>query len=1257
MAQSELGINLGHLFEVGFNIGILTYIKQHQLKQNFGNHYTQQLKNLKLKEIVKKVAIKESIIDENNRKIIEKWVLFFLQKSFLAGINFFREYLNSLELNERSLKKLEIIYYQCSFSGANSINTNGDENDLPFQQEILKKVLSQLQIKTNNLDLDQIIKQYHNKKGEFLQADTLILLQFRQKLRIICLDFSVFTIKSIKDLLDVNSVEELKTILLKEISYLKSKSVFANLGLDTKNTPLNISNSLNRYYHGFKTKDKETVKLIQAGSYAHSFKTFLENIGLLNNTLSVIYNIIGYSDRGISTMTLNQDNCDKILATCAHTYHHELNNKSIGDTRQEMFDNIKRNAQKSFENGKNLIENIVNLQNITQEGITTITHQEKITNFTNINAVISSEVAQQFNLDPNLKLRDAHAELITQQLDSDITYLFLTGNPGIGKTTAISEFLKSEKILNEGFLFFYVSPRKQVNLDIIEKFKALTPQPPLPSLGEGELNNKILADDRLLAITTNADLIRDNGEFYQPIVSYLSNQYQDNFTEKTVLFIDQRNELNNSKYRGSLKRKTEDLIKDSGVRNRGVLDSMCEAIYALLNTKKSNNIVATVAIQSLKKTRSGDTLDHFEKIFKDLYNKNEKKAIIPKMQELASRIKHIFIMIDEITGDDSGVEFLKGISNILRKYEFLNNKFGFNVKIIVADASIVEAKVINQHLANIEAEPNKIFFRKANQNNGALSVQNFNFENHQAIVINTNSYPAKSLNIHYKLFVDLRKFKEETYKDNKLNLTNKIQKEIITKIKHFLNNNNQEQIIIYIQDKTRLVDLIEKIQEQGVKFEKYQEYLEIHASLSEQEKSKISQYQNEVKVIFMTASASRGLSFPKATKIFVDLPRFEIEKNLMEIIQVIYRGRGSYRENNERKTFDNDDKELYFYLSEQAIYYDNKNDKDQEMKETSLRESTLNLLNILLILKASIMTRIVGYGKIGNENYMMIPIGGKSVFAAGQTFSSNINNLIKQLKKEHKKHPKFTNLKRVYTDLETLLSSVIFTVRNTENSANLEKRSYLELINTLKDDFFKKIQDNFAKLLDFSLIETGYINGILLIVPLKDKKVEENYKMRIEQDLKNFNEGQLIKDLKSIYLSENTPENLKSALKEALNFVDILGEEPLKTQNLEQFSQYDDQYYLLPLFAFISPEIMLDYFSGNEEEPEDLRFKDILEAYIRAIYPVSNILPIGYKYQEFPFLLFRSYSLKELRNKLFTDKYLLTSNELNILNLILDQDG
>jgi len=58
---------------------------------------------------------------------------------------------------------------------------------------------------------------------------------------------------------------------------------------------------------------------------------------------------------------------------------------------------------------------------------------------------------------------------------------------------------------------------------------------------------------------------------------------------------------------------------------------------------------------------------------------------------------------------------------------------------------------------------------------------------------------------------------------------------------------------------------------------------------------------------------------------------------------------------------------------------------------------------------------------------------------------------------------------------------------------------------------------------------------------------------------------------------------------------------------------------------------MSQYFAEEPEEPEDLRFRDILFTYLRSLYPVTNILPIGDNYQEFPFLVFRSSVLAEMR--------------------------
>lgn len=1219
MTQESLGQDLGRLFEVGFNVGMLTYIEQQKLSHHFGDLYRNDLKQLSFSRIHRQLVNKERVINQKHRDIIETWSLFFLEKSFLAGLNLLPEYINATGWSQRQLKHLEIVYFQCCFCDDNSMGTYPKGKEKANQD-----VLSQFP----HLNVD--IAKY-SQKGEFLNADTLVLIRCREEWRVLCLDYSIFSIRSIQDLEDMESVEVLRKILLREVSYLKSKSVFANLGLDTKDTPLNVSESLKRYYLAFKQKDKETIKLIQAGSYTHSFSRFLLDNGIIEENTNITYNILGYSDRAVSAMTLNRNNTD-VLATCSHIYKNEPKDESLLDNRRNVLQLIRRNAAKSFHDGKALIKQLFSIET---DGIIQVSHTETLTDFQNLVDPISPDLADKLQLKPNLDLRQAHAELIQRQLISETKYLFLTGNPGIGKTTAIAQFLQRKQTLDEGFLFFYVSPRKQVNLDIIEKFT--------------DSKTKRLCDDRLFTLNTNANIIESNQGDYT--VQYKNNLQTNNFTAKTVHFVnqDQPQKPSYPSYPAFLNINETEIARIRK-NNRGVLASICQGIYALINGQKSNQIIATAAIQSLKKTQlGGDTLHHFEKIFKDVSNEKEGKVIPSKMRDLSQRIKHIFIMIDEITGDDSGVEFLHKISRILNRYELLTGEYNFNVKIIVADASIVDANVIQQHLSSTTTEPNKIFFRPASDNNDPLSLQWFRYQNkYPAVVINTNSYPASHLQLNYKLFIKTAQFENNPSLKIKHDLKDKVQDQLTEDVVTLLKQPDTEQIIVYIQDKTRLAELIQKIREKQGTFQRDKDYLEIHASLSEEDKKNIHFYKNQVKVIFMTASASRGLSFPKTKHILVDVPRFEIEKNLMEIIQVIYRGRGTYDQN---KTFDREPKALTFYLSETAIYYGEDSDRDQIERQ----ESILNLVNMLLILKASIMTRIVGSGKIGNHELMLIPIGGKSIFAAGQTFSSQMSTLIKQLKHEFRKRPADQRLQEVSSQLEQLFSSVEIVVSNLSDSRKTEDYSYLELTHSLTSHFSKTIKNNFEGLLNFYPLQTGFIHGSLLIIPISKNTIEEKYKIPILEKLTN-NE-QLLDQLKQLSHSSQSPENLRSSLQAAIAFVEVLGKQSSQTQNFQEGSDYEDQYYTLPLFSFLSYQLLSEYFNSKEQEPEDKTFHQILETYLHLLYPVGAVLPLSDRYKEFPFLLFRSYSLDESRLKLFTDRYFLNSNELNILNLILYQDN
>ncbi|MEH2148018.1 helicase-related protein [Nostoc sp.] len=1203
--KSKIAEDLGRLFEVGFNIGILAYIEENKIKHNFGDLYHQELQQLNLAKIRRRVV--DKVISTLEREMADNWCKFFIQKGFFSGLNFFQEYIKSTGWDKpHKLQNVEILYYQCRFNGDNSIGTYDTKDDLQWFGEVLAQF--------GNLEnISQYIGRYQ-KKGEFLNADTLILLRHRRQYRVICVDLSVFSINSNDDVKNLDYIEIIRRLLMRDISYLRSKSVFSNLRIDTESLGLEFSEGLKTYFTAFKYRDKESTKSIQAACYLHSFYEFIKESAIFPDTADVVFNSIGYSDRGISTISIQTENLD-ILKTCYQIYKHDSSPKEIPEARKQVLNQIKRSAYSSFERGKQFVDSLLE---IPADQITILPrHTEKITGFINSVGQVSPELMHQLGLTGTLNLRQAHAELIKKALISQDTYIFLTGNPGIGKTTAIVDFLTECKHIGEGFLFFYVSPRKQVNLDIIEKFK--------------DKNTGKLCDDRILAINTHSNLISENFGHYT--VQYTCNQRQGDFIEKSVNFLDSRNVERKEWRSDRLKQTTDNEIQDIGQKTKGVLNSISEAISTLIESQKSNNIIATTSIQALKVTDNRNTLKHFEKIFRNAYNSKENKVFPQRMQEISRKIKHLFIMIDEITGDDGGVEFLDGINQIISKYELMDSRHGFNTKVIVADASIVDKDIIIQHLSDTSPEPDKIYFRRATDTSQPLSVQPLQFKGLPATVINTNSYPASNLSISYQILIESSKFSDEARLNQNYNLEASLQKEILKDIETLLNQPDVEQVIVYIQNKRKLAELIDKIKQHRGEFEKFTHYLEIHANISEEEKQEIQKFQETVKVVFMTASGSRGLSFPKAKHILVEIPKFEIEKNLMEVIQVIYRGRGNDK-------IDNQDKQLVFYLAERSVYY-------QDDQQLSLQESVLSILNILLLLKASIMTRIFGSGRIGRDNFIIIPIGGKSVLAAGETFSAQMANLINQMKKEYQINRSDSILEKVYTNLEKLLGQAEFVVKDTTKS------NYLELQKSFNNDFSQNYH-TLDKLLDFGKIEPGYISGSLLVVPIANNTLEETYQMRLA-DIANYANEELWRNMQQISHHKSYPESLRFAIKDAIELVIKLRDGVQKTQRLEQNSQHLDQYYAFPLFAFISGDVMSEYFANEPEEPEDQRFRDILAIYIRLLYPVGNILPIGHKYQDFPFVVFRSYSLQEVRQKVFTEKYILSSNELNILNLILSQ--
>ncbi len=577
---------------------------------------------------------------------------------------------------------------------------------------------------------------------------------------------------------------------------------------------------------------------------------------------------------------------------------------------------------------------------------------------------------------------------------------------------------------------------------------------------------------------------------------------------------------------------------------------------------------------------------------------------------------------------------------------------GLNTKIIVADASLVDPKIIKRHLEETSYEPDKIYFRReTGEQTLPLSYERLSFLREEAAVINANAYPASQLHMSYHIGVDCLQYVEETFVERSKKLDEQLQVRIFGHILDLLKRDEVRQIIVYIQDKQRLARLIEAIRKARGTFEKCKDYLDIHANSSEKDKKDIQKHRKSVKVVFMTASASRGLSFPEATHILIDIPRFEVEQNLMEILQVIYRGRGGER--------DEEEKYLSFYLTDRVIYT---NESDRLL---SVRERMLHILKVLLILKTSIMTRITGSLQTGiDQHFMMIPIGGRSTHMVGETFTSRISKLIREAQSHAHLHHDDKRLEHVSGSLKRLLEDVNINLRPTgyETSAMRQKQFYLSLLPDFAYEFQQRARKGFHELLRFPSLEKAYIAGSLLLIPLASMSMQEQYWLSFEQILKEYrNQGiDLLKEMSDLRRDPTYPETFHHALNDGLVLLQALQDMlENKIPRYEQESTHPDQHCAVPLPAFVIYELMKEFFhSGKElqELPEGMTFRALLEVYIRSLYPSDSMLPIGNNYEDFPFVVFRSLNLGEARNKMFTGKYLFMSQEMNIINMLFSSE-
>ena len=1251
-----LSDDFGLVFEFGVNVGILSGIqhlsRNKKIFSQIQSLYNQELKELKLTQVVsglRNKAILNGVVDPNLLEKTETFIEYLIFLGIHKGFNFIIEYCQSLQNNKTA--KPALLYYQCDLQQL-FIADEAKRYDLliPKLKEMFKQFAGQF----------PLYFQKYQQTGQFLKADIIMLFKLPDKYRVVVIDVGLFSVADISQVPDFNDVYAIKQRLISTYSYMLQKTAFEHLNIDSEKADLQFSKELADYFEAFSRNDKDSSKMIQAGGYTYSFVECLKNFPDFNDD-NLEVNVIGLTDRAYNAMFITNKIDSQILR---HIYREsKAQNKGLDFLEkrsiaiQSVFKAIYKNFTHTFKLGKfrqpkNLTAFLEQLQNLPASGINQITYTETLKDFQSTANNVPRELLTELGLKPPLTFRDAHAELIIKAMRNDDLLLFLTGHPGIGKTTAIVDYILKPEILSDGVLFFYFSPRIQVNNDIIEKFSRY------------ENGKRVIKDDSLLCIYSNSALISNYAG--QPVIKYVSNSCLPNQLKMPAIvggrhsiltLVPETEKMPSQQLRSSQAKSISDnKIEHSRRIPTGVLRTLCSAICTLRSDDKSipKNIIATATVQSLKKTQSATTAEHLKRIFAEAaQDKDLKHFDETKLARMAQTNRHLIFMVDELIGDSGGTALFHELVKMVTTMK-LNQHF--KVKIIASDASIAGIDVIKQHLSKDEPCPAKILYRHVDKpvDMKPLSFQQDNFKvqrfrREKATIINANTFPAGELVLNYKIALEMATM-EAKVDYNKTLLW--IQKDILELLQE-----KNGQIIVYIQNINKINSLINLLKSALPKgdFEEFKDYLQIHSIIPDETRKKIHQHKNQVKVIFMTSSASRGITFARVRHILLEVPKFQIENNLMEIVQTVYRGRGG--ETVAEKNLETQTRWLSFYINDVIRY------SEFSQREVRYQRGITGVMNIILLLRAALKTRITGYAEIGRKRELrIIPVGEKHLDSVGDSLLTAVARLLTQIRREVNRSR--DNDKAGVSDYDNPLAKLGVEIKNLfKNTETKIVSKNLAKLNSYYEDFAQQARRSFYEVLNYEFEPESYLDGDILTVPINSSE-ERIY---ITKDLLIATKTNKIVEKMAILAKQaKYSESLKKELNNVAKEIEKMQKASDETSNSQDVSSQNssgNQYLSIPLPVFFKPQLFKQYFSiGSEtrfleEENELESFRNLLGKYLYLLYQLNNKLPLDGGYEEFPFLLFRCDNFISSRQQQFDRRYLFSSTTFNLINLVLSQNS
>lgn len=641
--------------------------------------------------------------------------------------------------------------------------------------------------------------------------------------------------------------------------------------------------------------------------------------------------------------------------------------------------------------------------------------------------------------DGGVTIRDLNSAVIESTITNapagKITALGLLGHPGIGKTTSTIKALRNlNKTSGENSLFLYFSPRTVINEGVTQDVtKAAGPQDE-GNVGAISLNtsHKLIGAVQDYAQKKGRDV---RGRKPSSAVAYtcsfpvngsvVSPVPFDGETSCLYLTLDDADEamIHNKSpggYRGYDHASSERHIKSQS--QPSVMETLAQACRDVAIKNPDIPIIAgTAAIQGMRRSakQAQATVSNLAAIFRKKHSRGvrESRGLRASIRhELINFAKHrpvVVVMVDELAGDGAGAPMAEAMAQclygaLIKPFEGERESSPFRVILLLADASLSSPEAFKAFLSSAGTEesggrnPPRILLSPRTstspfslKNDGIRSLENIPF----VTMVSADAYPATSLTLCYDLClrdVDARTDPNlQTHKLIKKQFTDSDIIEAAGRITQELSKIPiNQQVIYYAQDRKHLADIKSELVEKRIL--KAEEICSITSELSLEQKRALTDpklkgrgSRDSYRLFLMTSAGARGISLPLATSIMVKVPRFSIETALMEIIQVIYRGRGGYIDGQGNFASGDDlPRRLIFCIDDYVRTYD-----DGKISELQWARQKIDVVTVLSILRGAIMTRISGYARSRGFDGAIVPVGSTGVANSSDTLSGNFLKL------------------------------------------------------------------------------------------------------------------------------------------------------------------------------------------------------------------------------------------------------------------------